>query len=113
MLRIPFYFLFILKTLTSAPNSINVSISTAVCIVICRHPAILAPFSGFEGPNFFRRLINPGISFSDSVISFLPHSANLISAETEIHNYTVSTELANLILTPNTTCSKIIIIRDK
>ena len=33
---------------TSAPSSISVSISTAVWIVMCRQPAMRAPFSGFR-----------------------------------------------------------------
>ncbi len=32
---------------TVAPSAISVSISTAVWIVMCRQPAIRAPFSGF------------------------------------------------------------------
>ena len=32
--------------LTSAPKSMRVSINTAVCIVICMQPMILAPLSG-------------------------------------------------------------------
>jgi hypothetical protein len=32
---------------TSAPRSTSVSISTAVCTVMCKEPAIRAPFSGF------------------------------------------------------------------
>jgi hypothetical protein len=31
---------------TSAPSSVSVSISTAVCTVMCRLPMILAPASG-------------------------------------------------------------------
>ena len=65
----------------SAPNSIRVSIKTAVWIVIWRQPAILAPLRGFEGPYFLRKCINPGISFSANVSSFLPNSARLMSAE--------------------------------
>ncbi len=31
---------------TSAPKATKVSIKTAVWIVMCKHPAILAPFNG-------------------------------------------------------------------
>src|SRR6476659_7959988 len=40
---------------TSAPRAVSVSISTAVCTVMCREPAILAPLSGWVGPNSSRR----------------------------------------------------------
>merc|ERR1719187_2019195 len=39
-----------LDHVTSAPSSVSVSMSTAVCTVMCRHPAMRAPFSGLEGP---------------------------------------------------------------
>lgn len=68
---------------TSAPSSINVSIRTAVWIVICRQPAIRAPARGLEGPYFRRSSISPGISFSAIVNSFRPQSAKLISAKIE------------------------------
>uniref|UniRef100_A0A1B6GEC6 Adenosylhomocysteinase n=1 Tax=Cuerna arida TaxID=1464854 RepID=A0A1B6GEC6_9HEMI len=54
---------------TSAPSSSKVSISTAVCTVMCRQPAIRAPLSIFWGPYLLRRDIRPGISFSASMIS--------------------------------------------
>lgn len=66
--------------LTSAPSSFKVSIRTAVWIVMCKQPAILAPFKGFSPPNCFRRLIKPGISFSAKEISLRPQSANFKSA---------------------------------
>ena len=31
---------------TSAPSAVRVSMSTAVCTVMCREPAMRAPFSG-------------------------------------------------------------------
>jgi len=61
---------------TSAPKTTSVSISTAVWIVMWRHPAILAPAKGLDSPNSFLSAINPGISASAREISFLPHSAN-------------------------------------
>ena len=64
---------------TSAPKWTNVSIKTAVWIVMCKHPAILAPSNGLLVPNSSRIAINPGISASANVISFLPHSANEMS----------------------------------
>src|SRR6185436_17173918 len=66
--------------LTSAPNSISVSIKTAVWIVMCKQPAILAPCSGFVFPYSSLRAISPGISASANFISLRPHSARLISA---------------------------------
>ena len=71
------------KKLTSAPNSVSVSISTAVCTVMCKQPAIRAPFSGLDGPYTFLIVINPGISFSPISIAFRPDSAKFMSA-TEI-----------------------------
>src|SRR4030095_3898792 len=49
-------------------------------MVMCRQPAILAPFNGWEGPNSARIDMRPGISASASRISLRPHSANEISA---------------------------------
>ena len=64
---------------TSAPISTSVSIKTAVWIVMCRHPAILAPFKGFVSLYCFLNDISPGISASANVISFLPQSARSMS----------------------------------
>ncbi len=64
---------------TCAPKSTNVSINTAVWIVMCKHPAILAPANGLEAPYSSRKDIKPGISASANVISFLPHSARVMS----------------------------------
>lgn len=52
---------------------------------MCKQPAMRAPFKGFEGPCFCRRDIRPGISFSAKVIALRPHSANLMSAEKQMH----------------------------
>jgi hypothetical protein len=49
---------------TWAPSATSVSISTAVCTVMCSDPAMRAPASGCVGPNSSRRDIRPGISFS-------------------------------------------------
>lgn len=65
---------------TSAPSSTRVSISTAVCTVMWRQPAIRAPLSIFDGPYFFLMAMSPGISFSAKVISLRPHSAKERSA---------------------------------
>lgn len=35
---------------TSAPRATRVSMSTAVCTVMCSDPAMRAPFSGLESP---------------------------------------------------------------
>ena len=67
---------------TSAPKTFNVSINTAVWIVMCRQPAIRAPFSGFDAPNSSRVAIKPGISVSAIAISRRPQSASLISVTT-------------------------------
>ena len=62
-----------------APSSTSVSMSTAVCTVMCRQPAIRAPARGLLAPNSVRRLMSPGISFSAMVISLRPHLARLMS----------------------------------
>ena len=64
---------------TSAPRAWRVSISTAVWMVMCKQPAIRAPFKGWDSPYSSRKLIKPGISASASSISFLPQSASVIS----------------------------------
>ena len=46
---------------------------------MCKHPAILAPFNGFDAPYSSLIDISPGISASANLISFLPHSAKVIS----------------------------------
>ena len=52
-------------------------IRTAVWIVICREPAMRAPFSGCAAPYSSRVAIKPGISVSAISISVRPHSARL------------------------------------
>ena len=64
---------------TSAPKEVKVSISTAVWIVICKHPAIRAPFNGCSSLYSSRNDIKPGISASASSISLRPQSAKEIS----------------------------------
>lgn len=73
--------------LTLAPSSTRVSMRTAVCTVMCRQPAIRAPFKIFPGPYFFLMAIKPGISFSAMVISFRPHSDKDKSAATKNQQY--------------------------
>jgi hypothetical protein len=65
---------------TLAPRSVSVSINTAVWIVMCSEPVMRTPASGFCGAYFSRIAIRPGISFSAMEISFLPKSANEMSA---------------------------------
>ena len=61
------------------PSATSVSISTAVCTVMCRLPLMRAPSSGFCAAYFSRVAINPGISFSAISISLRPKSARVIS----------------------------------
>ncbi len=63
----------------SAPSAFNVSISTAVWIVICREPAMRAPLSGCFAAYSSRTAIRPGISVSAMSISFLPQEAKPMS----------------------------------
>mmetsp|Transcript_6152 Transcript_6152/g.15754 ORF Transcript_6152/g.15754 Transcript_6152/m.15754 type:complete len:205 (+) Transcript_6152:721-1335(+) len=65
---------------TSAPRAVRVSMSTAVCVVMWRQPAIRAPLSGLDSPNFVRRFMRPGISCSESMMSLRPRSAREMSA---------------------------------
>src|SRR5436309_3985868 len=48
-------------------------------MVICRQPAMRAPFRGWDRPYSARIAISPGISASARRISFRPHSARLKS----------------------------------
>ena len=64
---------------TSAPRAINVSIKTAVWIVMCKHPAIREPARGCSSLYSARSAIKPGISASASSISFLPQAAREMS----------------------------------
>ena len=65
---------------TSAPSATRVSIRTAVWIVMCSDPAILAPERGLLSEYRSRIAIRPGISCSARVISVRPKSARLRSA---------------------------------
>ena len=65
---------------TSAPSSNRVSISTAVCTVMCSEPVIRAPASGCADAYSRRIAIRPGISCSASRISLRPNSASERSA---------------------------------
>ena len=65
---------------TSAPSATSVSISTAVCTVMCSEPVMRAPFSGWLCPYSSRIAIRPGISCSARVISLRPKSASEMSA---------------------------------
>mmetsp|Transcript_10109 Transcript_10109/g.30252 ORF Transcript_10109/g.30252 Transcript_10109/m.30252 type:complete len:208 (+) Transcript_10109:1433-2056(+) len=64
---------------TSAPRAVRVSMSTAVCTVMCREPAIFAPLKGWLAPNSVRQAISPGISASARSISRRPKSAWVMS----------------------------------
>ena len=65
---------------TSAPSAVSVSISTAVCIVMCSEPVMRAPLSGCAAANSSRVSIRPGISCSASSISLRPKAASERSA---------------------------------
>ncbi len=65
---------------TSAPRATRVSISTAVCTVMCSDPVIRAPFSGCCSAYSARIAIRPGISVSAISISLRPQSAREMSA---------------------------------
>src|SRR3954463_9203028 len=65
---------------TSAPSAVSVSISTAVCTVMCSEPATFLPASGCLLPYSSRSAINPGISCSARVISLRPNAASDRSA---------------------------------
>jgi hypothetical protein len=63
----------------SAPSAARVSMRTAVWIVMCSDPAILAPFNGCLAAFSSRTAMRPGISVSAIEISLRPHSARLMS----------------------------------
>ncbi len=65
---------------TCAPMAASVSISTAVCTVMCSEPVIRAPRSGCDCAYSARTAISPGISCSASLISLRPNSASERSA---------------------------------
>src|SRR5262249_46727467 len=52
-------------------------------MVMCKLPAMRAPFRGLEGAYFLRMAMSPGISCSAMAISFRPQSARLRSATTK------------------------------
>ena len=64
---------------TSAPRAVRLSINTAVCMVICKLPAIRTSLKGCCRPNSLRQAIRPGISASAKSISSRPKSACAIS----------------------------------
>lgn len=66
--------------LTSAPRATRVSMRTAVSTVMCRQPAMRAPFSGLEAEYISRMRIRPGISFSAMSRALRPQEARLMSA---------------------------------
>ncbi len=65
---------------TSAPRATRVSMSTAVCTVMCREPVTRAPASGWVSAYSLRIAIRPGISCSARVISLRPKAARERSA---------------------------------
>lgn len=73
-----------LVNVTSAPRAVSVSMSTAVCRVMWRQPAMRAPFRGLVLPYSSLIFIRPGISFSAISMALRPHSARLMSARREM-----------------------------
>ncbi len=65
---------------TSAPRATRVSMSTAVCTVMCSEPVMRAPASGCAWAYSARIDIRPGISCSARVISLRPNAARERSA---------------------------------
>src|SRR5215212_10113974 len=65
---------------TSAPRATSVSMSTAVCTVMCSDPEIRAPASGWASPYWRRSVMSPGISCSAREISLRPNACRLRSA---------------------------------
>ena len=73
---------------TSAPRSTRVSMSTAVCTVMCRDPVIFAPVSGLDSPYCARIAMSPGISCSARRIWSRPAGARERSATLKsIHRF--------------------------
>src|ERR1700687_5973699 len=68
----------------SAPSAAKVSISTAVWIVMCRDPAMRAPFSGWLLAYCSRTDMRPGISVSAMAISLRPQSESPLSLTWEL-----------------------------
>src|SRR5437763_5752037 len=65
---------------TCAPSAVSVSISTAVCTVMCSEPVIRAPLSGCASAYSRLSAIRPGISCSARLISSRPNPASDRSA---------------------------------
>ncbi len=65
---------------TSAPRATRVSMSTAVCTVMCREPVMRAPARGWASAYSLRIAMRPGISCSARVISLRPKAARERSA---------------------------------
>src|SRR5436190_10292730 len=65
---------------TCAPSAVSVSMSTAVCTVMCNEPVMRAPLSGWASANSARNAMSPGISCSASSISLRPNAARDRSA---------------------------------
>ena len=65
---------------TRAPRAVSVSMSTAVCTVMCREPVMRAPARGWLAAYSARIAISPGISCSARPISLRPNSARDRSA---------------------------------
>ena len=65
---------------TRAPSATRVSMSTAVCTVMCSDPVMRAPARGWVAPYSARMAMRPGISCSASSISLRPNSARERSA---------------------------------
>lgn len=57
--------------------------STAVCTVMWRQPAMRAPFKGLDAEYISLIFISPGISFSAISMALRPQSARLMSAARE------------------------------
>ena len=65
---------------TSAPSTVRVSMSTAVCTVMCRDPVMRAPRNGLLWPYWSRMAMRPGISCSARRIWSRPAAARERSA---------------------------------
>ena len=68
---------------TSAPRAVRVSIKTAVWMVMCKHPAMRAPWRGLEVEYFSLMYMRPGISCSAISISLRPNAARDASVGVE------------------------------
>mmetsp|Transcript_29505 Transcript_29505/g.73063 ORF Transcript_29505/g.73063 Transcript_29505/m.73063 type:complete len:362 (+) Transcript_29505:873-1958(+) len=75
---------------TLAPRAARVSMSTAVWMVMCREPEMLAPARGCAAPNSVIMDMSPGISTCASSISMRPKSAWAMSLTLYSRPLTVS-----------------------